>query len=66
MELSVTERDATNLLPCVRVQQLSNVENHRVDGEGVHEQTVHGVEHLCYDNNNKKSQQTRSANRKDC
>ena len=53
MELSVTERDATNLLPCGRVQQLSNVENHRIDGEGVHEQTVHGMEHLCYDNNKK-------------
>ena len=51
MELSVTACDATNLLVCGGIQQLFDVKNHRVDGEGVHEQTVHGVEHLCYDNN---------------
>ena len=49
MELSVAEWDATNLLTCGRIQQLSDVENHRIDAEGVHQQAVHGVEHLCYD-----------------
>lgn len=49
MGLSVAKCDATNLLPCGRIQQLSDVENHRIDGEGVDEKTVHGVEHLCYE-----------------